>query len=123
MAVAQVYWEEDEKKEGAREKKKEGGGRWRGVQGGLIPSRERRRAGGGEVDLQGASTQQLPELNDEDKAMFAKRPFDFSGFSSYFRTTLIFQDLMIQPCLDNSRKYPVAFLRYIRRTTCFVLSF
>jgi hypothetical protein len=35
-------------------------------------------------------------LNEEDKG-FAKRPFDFLGFSSYFRTTHILQDLVIQP--------------------------
>jgi hypothetical protein len=39
-----------------------------------------REAGGGEVDVQGASTQQLPELNDEDKATFAKIPLAFGVF-------------------------------------------
>jgi hypothetical protein len=60
-------------------------------------------------------------LHEEDKASFAKRPFDFSSFSSYFKTTLILQGLVIHPCLENSRKYPVAFLGYIRRSKMFLL--
>jgi hypothetical protein len=66
-------------KKGRAAREREGAGSWRPR---AAPEGPRRpgQAGGGEVDLQGASTQQLPELNDEDKATFAKIPLAFGVF-------------------------------------------